>query len=86
VDGSATWFNANEVSDWDYKRITYDNAAIGNWHNNDNTYGFSKGDLDNKIINDHLVKGQRWLKAARKVIENAGIEVSAGKVEYGEVR
>jgi hypothetical protein len=82
VKGAGRWLNANTVHSFLPQRITIDNKAIGNWHDTTEVGGIWNDYLNNHILDDHLVKGGAWPDAARKVMENAGIEKSVALPTY----
>ncbi len=87
VEDASVWLNVNAVRSAAPLRVTYDNVAINNWFNKgEDNGGWVVGAGDNQMIDNHSVRGDRWPKDAIRVMEAAGIEASAGPVEYGEVR
>jgi len=82
ADPNGTWLNANTVSNALPLRVTLDNTATGNWHDGTVVGGLWDAYHNNSILDDHLVQGGNWPSAAREVMANAGIEATAGPVEY----
>lgn len=82
ADPKGTWLNANTVHDVLPLRVTLDNTATGNWHDGTAVGGLWDAYHNNQILEDHLVGGDNWPGAARAVMSKAGIEASAGPVEY----
>ncbi|HEU5341871.1 right-handed parallel beta-helix repeat-containing protein [Edaphobacter sp.] len=83
-DPAGTWLNINTVHSAFPLRISTDNTASDNWHNGTKVGGMWTNYEDDLILDDHLVKDDQWPDDARKIMEHAGIEPSAGRVEYGE--
>ena len=85
LDGGSLWLFANVMPDMYPMRVTIDNKAVGNWHNQAASKGWDEYN-DNIISDDHLISGKAWPAEARRVIDNSGIEPSAGPVEYLDAR
>jgi len=82
ADPNGTWLNANTVSNALPLRVTLDNTATGNWHDGTVVGGLWDAYHNNSILDDHLVQRGNWPSAAREVMANAGIEATAGPVEF----
>jgi Right handed beta helix region len=82
ADPKGTWLNANTISNALPVRVTLDNTAAGNWHDGTAVGGLWDAYHNNRILEDHLVAGEDWPTCARAVMSRAGIEASAGPVEY----
>jgi hypothetical protein len=82
ADPKGTWLNANTVHDALPLRVTVDNTATGNWHDGTTVGGLWDAYHNNQILDDHPVSGDGWSPAAKAVMAGAGIEASAGPVEY----
>src|SRR3546814_14925100 len=67
-------------------RVSTDNLATGNWHNDGKVGGWWTAYLNNRIEQDHAVTGDAWPAAAVAVMANAGIEPSAGDNAHGAIR
>jgi hypothetical protein len=74
VETQGFWLFANTVGKLYALRITSDNRAIGNWHSSDKAAQRWIPASDCLILDDHLVPDKDWPKAARNVIDNAGIQ------------
>ena len=83
-DLNGTWLNINTAHGAFPLRITTDNTASGNWHNATKTGGMWTNYQNDLILEDHLVSGAAWPEEAQEVIRDAGIEASAGPVEFRE--
>ncbi len=81
-DPNGEWLNINTVRHAYPLRISIGNTAIGNWHDSSRTGGMWTNYENDLILDDHLVTGGHWPAEARQVMQNAGIEASAGPVEY----
>lgn len=86
VDGAGTWLNINTVSNFQPLRTSTDNKAIGNWHTEGKVGGLWDAYNNNAMEGNELVKRGKWPAAARKVIDNAGIQKEAGIVAYRDAR
>jgi hypothetical protein len=82
VDGAGVWLNVNTFADYWPLRATTDNLAVGNWFSTAKVTGGWDAYYDNRMEANVLVERGRWPAAARRVIENAGIQKSAGVVAY----
>lgn len=86
VEAASVWLNINTQDDYRPLRSATDNEAVGNWY----THGEVRGSWDayhnNVEQGNQLVKKSSLPDAARKVIENAGIQAEAGTVAYGDAR
>jgi hypothetical protein len=80
------WLNVNTVHSAMPMRISPDNTAIANWHDGTKIGGLWTNYQNDLILDDHLVKDGNWPDEAREVMENAGIEPSAGVVAYGDAQ
>jgi hypothetical protein len=85
-DAGGTWLNINTAKHAFPLRITTDNTAVGNWHNGTKVGGMWTNYQNDLILDDHLVEGTAWPAEARDVMHDAGIEESAGAVEYGDAK
>jgi hypothetical protein len=86
VDGAGTWLNINTVSSFQPLRTSTDNKAVGNWHTEGKVGGKWDAYNNNAMEGNELVKRGKWPAAAKKVMENAGIQKEAGVVAYGDAR
>jgi hypothetical protein len=82
-DPSGTWLNINTASGAFPMRITTDNTASSNWHNGTKVGGMWTNYQNDLILDDHLIQTNDWPAEAKDLKHNAGIEPSAGSVEYG---
>jgi len=82
-DPGGEWLNANTVHNALPLRITVDNTATGNWHNGTKVGGLWTNYENDLILDDHLVENGQWPVEAVQVMTDAGIEKSAGLVEFG---
>ena len=85
VDGAGVWLNVNTMDDYRPLRATTDNKAIGNWHTQAKVRGSWDAYNNNVEIDNQLVGKGAWPAAAKKIIENAGIQPDAGTVTYRDV-
>ena len=85
-DLKAEWLNVNTVHSAYPIRVSPDNTATGNWHNSTKIGGLWDNYQNNLILDDHLITDGVWPAEAQQVMKNAGIEASAGKVEYGDAK
>lgn len=85
-DEKGTWLNINTAHNAFPLRISPDNTASGNWHNGTKVAGMWTNYENNLILDDHPIKGGDWPAEATQVIDNAGIEPSAGPVEYSAAK
>ncbi|PVM84542.1 pectate lyase [Caulobacter radicis] len=76
VDGAGIWLNANTMGGYLPHRTTTDNLAIGNWYNSGRLLGAWDDYMNNRSVDNVLVRGDAWPRAARKVIDQAGVEPS----------
>ncbi|MFZ1940156.1 MAG: right-handed parallel beta-helix repeat-containing protein [Terracidiphilus sp.] len=83
ADAGGEWLNVNTVHNALPLRITVDNTATGNWHNGTKVGGLWTNYENDLIVDDHLVQDGQWPAEAVQVMTDAGIEKSAGLVEYG---
>jgi hypothetical protein len=86
VDGAGTWLNANTVGSFQPLRTSTDNKAVGNWHTEGKVGGLWDAYNNNVMEANERVKRGKWPAAAKKVMENAGVQKEAGVVAYGEAR
>jgi len=86
VDGAGTWLNINTVASFQPLRTSTDNKATGNWHTEGKVGGLWDAYNNNVMIDNPVIARGAWPAAARRVMENAGIEKAAGEVVYGEAR
>jgi len=82
-DAGGEWLNINTVHHAFALRITVDNTASDNWHNGTKIGGMWTSYENDLILDDHLIQNGNWPAEALDVMKNAGIEPSAGPVEYG---
>jgi hypothetical protein len=86
-DPGGEWLNVNTVHNALPLRITVDNTAQDNWHNGTKVGGLWTNYENDLIIDDHLVGNSRqdsqWPPDAIQIMNDAGIEKSAGLVENG---
>jgi hypothetical protein len=85
-DPGGEWLNVNTVHSALPLRITVDNTATGNWHNGTKVGGLWTNYENDLILDDHLVQDEQWPADAVLVMKDAGIEKSAGPVEYGDAK
>jgi hypothetical protein len=85
-DPGGEWLNVNTARHAFPLRITVDNTASGNWHNGTKIGGMWTNYENDLILDDHLVENAGWPAEAVEVMKNAGIEPSAGAVEYGDAK
>jgi hypothetical protein len=85
-DPGGEWLNVNTVHNALPLRITVDNTATGNWHNGTKVGGMWTNYENDLILDDHLVQDEQWPPEAAQVMKDAGIEKSAGPVEYGDAK
>ncbi len=83
VDGAGTWLNINTQDDYWPLRISTDNRAVDNWYTQGKVRGSWNQYNGNFTSNNQQLKSGAWPVAAKKVVENAGIQPNAGVVEYG---
>ncbi len=81
-DVNGTWLNINTAHSAFPLRISPDNTASCNWHNGTKVGGMWTNYENNLILDDHPVTAKNWPTDATQVISNAGIEPSAGAVDY----
>lgn len=72
VDGTGIWLNANTMDRYPPHRTTLDNVATGNWYNAGRLNGSWDAYMNNRLIDNTKVPGDRWPAEARAVIEAAG--------------
>jgi hypothetical protein len=80
-DADGEWLNINTVHRAYPLRISPDNTATGNWHDSSRVGGLWTNYQNDLILDDHLVRNNDWPADARQVMQDAGIESSAGPVE-----
>ena len=85
-DPEGEWLNINTVHSAYPLRISPDNTASDNWHDSSKTGGLWTNYQNDLILDDHLVTDGNWPAEAQAIMKNAGIEPSAGKVEYGDAK
>jgi len=85
-DAGGEWLNINTVHNAYPLRISPDNTATDNWHDSDKVGGLWNNYQNDLILNDHLITDGNWPADAREVMKNAGIELSAGPVAYGDAQ
>jgi hypothetical protein len=85
-DSASEWLNINTVHAAYPLRISPDNTAIGNWHDGTKIGGMWTNYQNDLIVNDHLVTDEKWPEEAREIMNNAGIEIKAGSVTYGDAQ
>jgi hypothetical protein len=85
-DEKGTWLNINTAHGAFPLRISPDNTASGNWHNGVKVGGMWTNYENNLILDDHLIKDKNWPLETKQIIDNAGVEPSAGPVEYGAAK
>jgi hypothetical protein len=83
-DPGGEWLNVNTVHNALPLRITVDNTAQDNWHNGTKIGGMWTNYENDLILDDHLVQDSQWPPDAVQIMNDAGIEKSAGPVEYGD--
>jgi len=81
-DPGGEWLNINTVHNAYPLRISPDNTAIDNWHDSDHIGGLWTNYQNDLILDDHLIIDGNWPAEAKEVMKNAGIESSAGPVQY----
>jgi hypothetical protein len=85
-DPGGEWLNVNTVHSALPMRITVDNTARDNWHNGTKVGGMWTNYENDLILDDHLVEDSQWPPNAIEIMNDAGIEKSAGPVEYGDAK
>jgi hypothetical protein len=89
-DPGGEWLNINTVHNALPLRITVDNTAQNNWHNGTKVGGMWTNYENDLILDDHLVdnsqRDSQWPPDAIQIMNDAGIEKSAGPVEYGDAK
>ena len=85
-DPKGEWLNINTVHSAYPLRISVDNTATDNWHDSSKIGGMWTNYQNDLILDDHLVTDGRWPSEAQAIMRNAGIEPSAGQVEYGDAK
>ncbi len=85
-DPQSEWLNVNTVHHAWPLRISPNNTAIANWHNSSKIGGLWTNYQNDLILDDHLVTGDQWPAEAQKIMNEAGIEPSAGPVAYGDAQ
>ena len=85
-DPGGEWLNINTVHSAYPLRISLDNIAIDNWHDSSKIGGMWTNYQNNLIEDDHLVTDGKWPAEAQAIMHNAGIEPSAGAIEYGDAK
>jgi hypothetical protein len=85
-DPKGEWLNVNTAHHALPLRISTDNTAAENWHNGTRVGGLWTNYENNLILDDHLLSSGDWPAEARQVMSDAGIEPSAGAVEYGDAK
>ena len=83
VDGAGTWLNINTQDDYWPLRISTNNSAIDNWYTEGKMRGSWNQYNANVTSNNRQVKRGDWPAAAKKVVENSGIQPNVGVVKYG---
>ena len=86
VEGASAWLNINTAHSALPLRTTVNNLATGNWHDTTGTGGIWTAYQNDLIEDDHLVSNGAWPDAAKQVMANAGIDPSAGPVEFGDIK
>ena len=86
VEGASEWLNINTAHGALPLRTTVNNRATGNWHDTAGTGGIWTAYQNDLIDDDHLVSNGAWPDAAKQVMANAGIDPSAGPVEFGDAK
>jgi hypothetical protein len=81
-DVGGEWLNINTVHNAYPLRVSPDNTAIDNWHDSAKTGGLWNNYQNDLILDDHLVSHGDWPAEAQEIMKNAGIEPSAGPVQY----
>jgi len=84
VEGAGVWLTVNTQDDYRPLRSSMDNEAVGNWYTQGKVTGSWDSYNGNVERDNHLVKKNSLPPAAKQVIENAGIEAAAGRVDYDE--
>lgn len=84
VEGAGVWLTVNTMDDYRPLRASTDNKAIGNWYTPAKVTGSWDAYNNNLAQDNQQVQKGAWPAAARKIIENAGIQTEAGAVAYGE--
>lgn len=85
-DPGGEWLNINTVRHAYPLRISPDNTATGNWHDGSKIGGMWTNYQNDLILDDHLITDGKWPAEAQQVMHDAGIESSAGVVEYLNVK
>jgi hypothetical protein len=85
-DPDGEWLNINTVHAAYPLRISPDNTASDNWHDSSKVGGLWTNYQNDLILDDHLITDGKWPAEAEAIMQNAGIEPAAGKVEYGDAK
>ena len=85
-DPGGEWLNINTVHSAYPLRISVDNTASDNWHDSSKVGGMWTNYENDLILDDHLITDGKWPPEAQAIMHNAGIEPSAGPVEYGDAK
>ena len=85
-DPGGEWLNINTVHSAYPLRISVDNTASDNWHDSSKVGGMWTNYENDLILDDHLITDGKWPAEAQAIMHNAGIEPSAGPVEYGDAK
>jgi hypothetical protein len=83
VDGAGIWLNINTQDDYWPLRVSTDNRAVDNWYTQGKVRGSWNAYNGNVASNNQKANSEAWPAAARKVVENAGIQPDAGVPRYG---
>lgn len=73
VDGASIWLNANTMDGNRPYRTTIDNVASGNWSNAGRINGSWDAYMNNRLVDNVTVAGNRWPAPARDVVQKAGV-------------
>ena len=79
VENVGVWLNVNSQDYLLPKRTAIDNSASGNWYNSGRLTGSWTKYLNNILLGNIAVKGDKWPAAARDVIERSGIRAEQPK-------
>jgi hypothetical protein len=83
VERAGTWLNINTQDDSWPLRISTDNRAVDNWFADGKMRGSWNPYNANFTSNNQQLKSGNWPAAAKRVVENAGIQADAGVANYG---
>jgi hypothetical protein len=86
VEGAGVWLNVNTLDDYAPLRTSTDNVAVGNWYTQSRLTGSWNSYNNNRLEDNQLVKDAAWPVAAKRVMDNSGIEKNVAMPAFGDVR